>query len=340
VGKSVLLFVCLFLHSTARAQSPVENWRQVNFGTMNNSGTAADSADPDHDGLPNLVEYATGLNPLVTSHNPMSVSISGGLIHVTVSHNTGAADAVLEVQSTTTLFNPQSWTTNGMVVDQNTSQLSVHHLTPVAGSPARFLRLKATNLNFTVPSAPSNLILTAPAGPAGAQINVSWNAPLNNGGMAIDSYYVAVYANSVLVASTTAFTTSASFTGMTTASYPAGTVGKSYQVEVTAHSSVGYGIGVAGSITPKISYFADNLRGIFSKAYASGSCINCHGAGLAPNLTPTGTTDYSSAVAEGTLIYQLPAGQIANHHVGISTFGPASFEYKVLQQWVADGHLQ
>jgi hypothetical protein len=99
---------------------------------------------------------------------------------------------------------------------------------------------------------------------------------------------------------------------------------------------------VSDSITPKISYFADNLRGIFSKSYISSSCINCHfsGSGTPLNLTPTGTSDYSSAVAEGTLIYQVPAHQIANVHVGFTTFTSSTFEYQVLQQWVADGHLQ
>lgn len=38
-------------------------WRQANFGVIGNTGNAADNADPDQDGLENLVEYAFGLNP-------------------------------------------------------------------------------------------------------------------------------------------------------------------------------------------------------------------------------------------------------------------------------------
>jgi hypothetical protein len=40
-----------------------ENWRQFHFGSSANSGDGADLYDFDHDGIPNLVEFAFGLNP-------------------------------------------------------------------------------------------------------------------------------------------------------------------------------------------------------------------------------------------------------------------------------------
>ncbi|MDB4673240.1 carbohydrate-binding protein [Verrucomicrobiales bacterium] len=43
--------------------SALDEWRFANFGTYENSGIAADDYDADSDGLANLVEYATGLNP-------------------------------------------------------------------------------------------------------------------------------------------------------------------------------------------------------------------------------------------------------------------------------------
>lgn len=43
--------------------SPLALWRQTNFGTLENSGPAANNEDPDKDGLENLVEFAFGRNP-------------------------------------------------------------------------------------------------------------------------------------------------------------------------------------------------------------------------------------------------------------------------------------
>jgi hypothetical protein len=41
----------------------ISGWRQANFGTTVDSGIAANQADPDFDGLSNLIEFAFGLNP-------------------------------------------------------------------------------------------------------------------------------------------------------------------------------------------------------------------------------------------------------------------------------------
>jgi hypothetical protein len=43
--------------------SPLQAWRKANFGSAEATGVGADVADPDGDGLGNLVEYAFGLDP-------------------------------------------------------------------------------------------------------------------------------------------------------------------------------------------------------------------------------------------------------------------------------------
>ena len=43
--------------------TPLEIWRLANFPTTYNTGSAADGADPDHDGQSNLSEYAAGTDP-------------------------------------------------------------------------------------------------------------------------------------------------------------------------------------------------------------------------------------------------------------------------------------
>lgn len=51
---------------TFTTQTSVESWRHGNFSTTANTGTAADSADPDSDGLTNFQEYTFGTTPNVT----------------------------------------------------------------------------------------------------------------------------------------------------------------------------------------------------------------------------------------------------------------------------------
>ena len=47
--------------------SPAQNWRRLHFGGTTDQGDAADSADPDRDGLSNLLEFAFGLDPKTAS---------------------------------------------------------------------------------------------------------------------------------------------------------------------------------------------------------------------------------------------------------------------------------
>lgn len=44
-------------------ETPLQAWRRTHFGSTENVGTGADAADPDGDGLSNLVEYALGTVP-------------------------------------------------------------------------------------------------------------------------------------------------------------------------------------------------------------------------------------------------------------------------------------
>jgi fibronectin type 3 domain-containing protein len=49
--------------ASATPLSALQQWRQANFGTIANSGNAADGADPDGDGLANTQEFAAGTDP-------------------------------------------------------------------------------------------------------------------------------------------------------------------------------------------------------------------------------------------------------------------------------------
>jgi hypothetical protein len=63
--------------------TPISAWRLAHFGTAANSGIAADNADPDHDGLVNIIEYAFNLDPLVPSPYPLSWSLDNRHLTVT-----------------------------------------------------------------------------------------------------------------------------------------------------------------------------------------------------------------------------------------------------------------
>jgi hypothetical protein len=62
--------------------APLQTWRQTWFGSSANSGDGADLNDFDNDGLPNLIEYATGLNPRQNSAGllPRAQNVGGNLV--------------------------------------------------------------------------------------------------------------------------------------------------------------------------------------------------------------------------------------------------------------------
>lgn len=63
--------------------APMDAWRWSNFGTMEDSGVAADGADPDLDGLVNRVEYALGRLPNSPDAQPFRFSFAGGHLALT-----------------------------------------------------------------------------------------------------------------------------------------------------------------------------------------------------------------------------------------------------------------
>ena len=125
--------------------TPTQRWRYQYFATTANTGTAADSANPAGDGLPNLLKYALGLSPLVPGVNPSTESTGSGYLTLTVPKNSNATDLTYSVQVNGDLTNPAGWTTAGTTVDQNTaSLLQVQDNTPVSGTAKRFIRLQVS----------------------------------------------------------------------------------------------------------------------------------------------------------------------------------------------------
>ncbi|WP_395748466.1 NHL repeat-containing protein [Prosthecobacter sp.] len=125
-----------------------QDWRETYFGTTANSGTAADDADSDGDGIPNLVEYALGLNPTVESTLPQTTVINGSNLEYTYTRSDAALNAgtVFTVQWSATLA-AGSWSSAGVVQtvqsDNGTTQ-QVKAVIPLNGAASLFARLSIT----------------------------------------------------------------------------------------------------------------------------------------------------------------------------------------------------
>ncbi|MFZ4774868.1 MAG: putative Ig domain-containing protein, partial [Terrimicrobiaceae bacterium] len=122
---------------------PLQSWRIQHFSTVENSGTAADSADPDKDGLPNLIEYATGSLPgSATSANIPRIDASPTNLTLTFNR---IADPSLTYQvwasnNLTDWGASPVWSSTGAANTAGT--FTVTDPTALSAQPRRFLRLK------------------------------------------------------------------------------------------------------------------------------------------------------------------------------------------------------
>ena len=122
----------------------IQAWRQQAFGSTLNSGTAANTANPSGDGIPNLMKYALGLSPLSTNAaaKPLAI-LTNGCLQISFTRTNdptllysveGTADfsSWIPVWSSTGSSN-----TNGPVTVRDTNS-------PVSSTTRRFLRLRVT----------------------------------------------------------------------------------------------------------------------------------------------------------------------------------------------------
>ena len=123
--------------------TPIAAWRLQFFGSTNNTGNAADLHVSSADGMPNLLKYALGINPLTVSTNPVIGDIKTGHLRLTAPKNPNATDVTFTAEINADLFSP--WTTNGTIVDQNTTTLWQAHATNnVSADTNRYIRLRVS----------------------------------------------------------------------------------------------------------------------------------------------------------------------------------------------------
>jgi len=86
--------------SLAILDRPADGWRFDKFGSdANNPAIAGDLADPDHDGLCNLLEYGFNTNPLLPDTAP-ALAFEGADLVLIYRRNLAATDLIFDIRAT------------------------------------------------------------------------------------------------------------------------------------------------------------------------------------------------------------------------------------------------
>jgi subtilisin family serine protease len=138
-----LLMADLALKKTLK---PQDEWRKLHFGTYSALDDAAPGADPDRDGLPNLVEYATGTDPKAANLSPLTtLSRSGATFTLNYRHDPAATDAVISFEHATGLSGWQAVTPSSDTLLSTAGGIELRGATLATGTGGRdFFRMVVT----------------------------------------------------------------------------------------------------------------------------------------------------------------------------------------------------
>jgi hypothetical protein len=127
--------------------TPLQQWRNTNFGNPSNVGAGANNASPAGDGVPNVSKYALGLNPFtpvqpgqLTSASIQQVSGQGYLTLV-ANRNANPPDIGLVAAVSSDLQCWSSAPTNTTTLTNTVSQIVIRNNWPVGGGTNQFMRL-------------------------------------------------------------------------------------------------------------------------------------------------------------------------------------------------------
>jgi fibronectin-binding autotransporter adhesin len=139
--------------------TPIEIWRQTHFGSAANTGNGADGADPDKDGIVNVMEYGLGMNPNISSQVGLpTYSVPAGSGVISFGRNLAATDVAYIVQASNNLTTWTNLATRAagsgswspvapgtVVTDLGSGAVSVKDNVTVAAQPKRFMRVVVSN---------------------------------------------------------------------------------------------------------------------------------------------------------------------------------------------------
>lgn len=144
------------------AQTAIEVWRVLNFGTIANTGGTANTGDNDGDGVSNLVEFAFGMNPAANSTGTFTISGNvltqtgmpaanvetlPGVVNYTarfVRRKTHASDGLIytpQFSADLTTWQDSAATPTVVASDANHDVVQVTYPFFIGGKKARFFRI-------------------------------------------------------------------------------------------------------------------------------------------------------------------------------------------------------
>jgi hypothetical protein len=144
LGTSTMTITITDNDPAVASVSPIEQWRSLKFGaSASNSSIAGDLADPDADGLVNILEYATGADPLLPS-TPPQAGFAAGQLTLTYDRSLTATDILYTIEEVSLLTG--TWTqvtpTDETLSDNGVIRKIKSKVT--ASGPSKFLRLRVT----------------------------------------------------------------------------------------------------------------------------------------------------------------------------------------------------
>jgi hypothetical protein len=132
--------------------TPIATWRQTHFGIPGNTGVAADTADPDGDGLINILEYAFNANPNASSPSPISAAIAGDHLTISFQRKHPAPSDLTYIYEVTDDLTSGVWSSGPAFTTQNvtdnlngTETVTVIDNTPISQTSAHYLRVRISS---------------------------------------------------------------------------------------------------------------------------------------------------------------------------------------------------
>jgi len=140
----ILRFDSLAVAAAPAAPTPFELWLSSNFSAaaLLDPAVSGPNADPDGDGLANLLEYALGLDPTQPDLSPLQLGSSATAITVAYARPSGRSGLTYLIEHSTDL---DLWSTAGVIheqIDLFDATEIWQAIIPVAGATSRFVRLR------------------------------------------------------------------------------------------------------------------------------------------------------------------------------------------------------